>query len=87
MDAMLTAFLTLANTVAQMIGSQKALSIVDQLKQVQTDLLFELAKGYDSDDAKVESLYGQQQICSEALTNELALYQKGVVSAPSASTP
>lgn len=65
--AAITEGLKLANTEA----SRK---YIDQMVKLKMDILEEEDRGYDSDDAKIESLYKELTIVMQASQQELALY-------------
>jgi hypothetical protein len=65
----------LAVAVLGMIATDEAMKYITQLNDARTALQAELAKGYDSDDAKVEALYAQIQVLTQTVNNQLTLYQ------------
>lgn len=64
----ITEGLKLANTEA----SRK---YIDRLVQIKLDIQKEESRGYDSDDAKIESLYKELRIIFEAAQSEITLLQ------------
>lgn len=80
----LAPFIELATAILQMIGTAEAMSYLNQLNQAKMDLQNEIAKGYQSDDAKIESLYGKIQILGQTVQSQFSIYQaKGINAQPS----
>lgn len=79
-------FLDLAVSILNMIATAEAMKYVSQLNDARMQLEAEIQKGYQSDDAKIESLYAQIQTLGQTVQNELAVYQgKGPSAVPPSS--
>lgn len=75
----------LATSICNLIGTETLLKYPTQLADLQQQLIAEQAKGFDSDDAKIESLYQQINVIREAIQNEIALLSAGKAQTPAAS--
>ena len=64
----------LATVIAKIINTDVARLYVTKLYSLKQDLLDEMSKGYFSDDAKIENLYQQIKITTEAVQNEYNLH-------------
>lgn len=71
---LIAAAIGLASGILQYINNKQALKYIDDLKKAQDDLQKEKAKGYDSDDAKIEFLEGQITTLFQAVQNELSVF-------------
>ncbi len=70
---LITVALSLANTLMTFIQDQELLKYVNQMKDIQEQLISERAKGFNSDDAKIEALYGQFHVIASAFQNQLSV--------------
>lgn len=75
MNPIIDPLIGLADEVMQLVNTEVVRANVQDLKKTRLDLQAELDRGYDSDDAKIESLMEQIVIKAEAVTNEVALYR------------
>lgn len=81
--ALLEPLIVLASQVCGIINTQEIMKYPSQLVDLKMQIQEELAKGYDSDDAKVEDLYEKIAIITQAIQNEFSIYQaKGGAPAP-----
>lgn len=80
-------FVNLAIAALNFIGTQELVKYANQLSSIQTQLNDEIAKGFDSDDGKIESLYQQRDVAREAIQNEIALLSAGKNQTPVAAAP
>lgn len=87
MISLITAAIGLASIICNFIATESLLSVAKELADLQNQLNSELDKGYDSDDAKVESLYQQIQVKLTQVNNELSLMQSNKGSSVSVSVP
>lgn len=83
---LVTAAISLANSICSFIATESLLSYPKKLAVLQQELLNEKAKGYQSDDAKIENLYSEINITIGAIQNEIAMLQAGKAGTPSASS-
>ncbi len=73
MLGLIAAALGLATEVMKFMGEEANRKYGDKLYELNQDLLKEEAKGYDSDDSKIEYLYKEVKITLQALQTDLAL--------------
>lgn len=85
MLAMVGPAISLATSICNLINTEEALKYINQLKQLESDLIAEDAKGDDADDGKIESLHKQIAVTLQAVNSQYAL-SKGGSAAPSASS-
>lgn len=85
MDLVLAA-IGLAANIFQLINSENSLKYVNQLTQLKLDLQAEKAKGYDADDAKIESIEQQISVVLGAANDELMVFAAKNVT-PATHTP
>lgn len=82
-----TAAIGLATQILLLINTEESQKYVNQLAQVQLDLQAEKAKGYLSDDAKIENLEQQVGILCQAVQNEIKVFEaSGQSTAPAAAS-
>lgn len=77
-NPLIAPFVELATSIIGFMDDElkaKSQKYVDQLVALKTELSTEEDKGYDSDDAKVESLIKQIAITTEGLNNEIQIYK------------
>lgn len=74
MSAALTAGLGLAEAVLSMIATNSARKLITDVRDIKLEILAEEGRGYDSDDAKLETLYRKAKILIEAAKAEVELY-------------
>jgi hypothetical protein len=86
MPAFLIPLIGLVTSVCNLIGTEESMKYISQLNDAQMSLQTELAKGYDSDDAKIEALYAQIHVLVSTVQQQLAVFQAKPVPAPVATT-
>lgn len=67
--------LSLAEQVFKFVNTKMSMKYINELVSLRQDILEEENKGYDSDDAKLETLYKQAQIIQEAAKAQLSNLQ------------
>ena len=86
MIEMVTAAIQLATVVTGFISNEQMLKYAREMKDLQDELIEELAKGQKQDDGKVETLHAKIKNTMAAFQNQLALAQAGKGVAPAAPT-
>jgi hypothetical protein len=87
MLALITAAISLATSVCTFLNTEVVIAQAKALADLQNSLNAEVAKGYDSDDAKIESLYKQIQVAIGTINNEVAIFQASKTGASTAAPP
>lgn len=72
---MIAAGLELAAQIFTLINSLESRKYVDRIISIRLELVDEESKGYDSDDAKIETLHQECTIIMEAAKVELSKVQ------------
>ena len=85
MTALIGEIISLASSICGIIATKEALKYVDDLKDYQTSLVEEDAKGDLADDSKIEALHKSIQITLEAINNQYALQTNKATTAASSS--
>lgn len=86
MSSVVSSAIDLGVQILQLINTAESMKYVNQLTQAQLDLKAEQMKGYDADDAKIETLHGQIGILLQAVNLELKVFQSKAPVAPSPAT-
>lgn len=74
MDGAITAALVLVTKVLELVGTKEATKYRDRSVDLKLEIQRESAKGFDSDDAKLEALYQESRIIIEAANQEFIRY-------------
>lgn len=74
MSVALAAGLGLAESVLKIVATEAARKLITDVRDIKLQILAEEGLGYDSDDAKLETLYRKAKILIEAAKSEVDLY-------------
>jgi hypothetical protein len=74
MLALLAPIIGLATESLKLINSKEATKYIDQMVKLKMNIMNEEAKGYNSDDVKIEKWYKELKIVLEAVQQEVALH-------------
>lgn len=69
--AIIAAALDVTSKSLELVNRKEKMKYVDKLHLLRLQLLEEESLGYNSDDARIEKLYGEIKITLETLRNEL----------------
>lgn len=70
----ISGLIQLGTEIAKLIGNEKVMSHVNNLRSIELGILAERQRGYDSDDELLEELYQKKEIELHALANQVAVY-------------
>lgn len=71
MTALIAAGLELAAQIFTLINSMESRKYIDRIVKLKLEIEHEEARGYDSDDAKIEMLHKEAEIIMEAAKSDI----------------
>jgi hypothetical protein len=74
MDPIIGASITLITELVKSYNTNNVRKYIDRVSSLRLDIKGEEERGYDADDAKIESLYKELKIALDALQTEVSLY-------------
>lgn len=74
--ALVTSVVGLASEIAKIVGTMQARKYLDKLVKLKLGIEKEEAKGYHSDDSKIEAMYKELSVIVDAVQLELVAYSK-----------
>ena len=75
MNALITAALAAVTEGLKLANTAASRKYIDRITEIRLEILREEEKGYESDDAKLESLYKELVVVVDGAKNEIALLQ------------
>lgn len=74
--ALVTSVIGLATEIAKIVGTLESRKYLDKLVKLKLNIEKEEAKGYHSDDSKIEAMYRDLSVIVDAVQLELVNYSK-----------